>query len=943
MAAANYTHDLTTYNDCTSSSGWGEATNMTSTDGSGEVDSDLAIHGTQCYSESQRKSGIGSLVFTGTGPTLATNEVFLVWHKFFAPNSLATEANGGIRIAVGSSSSNYYAWYVNGQDTYPYGGWVNYAIDPTIGSPDATQGTPSGVYNTVGIGTNLVNGISKGNSFTIDIIRYGRGEAIFTDGDVGNGYATFTGFALVNDNTTTGRLGLIQAISGGYLWKGLMSLGTSSTSVDFRDANSQVSIDNTKKVSSTFNRIEINNASSRVDWTSINFSSLGTVSKGTLEVIDNATINFNSCSFTDMSTFIFQSNSSLLTTTWRRCEQVTQGGSSIENCIFANSTVATSLLVNDLDLIKNCSFFSDSSNHAIELTSAHAGSSFGLDGCEFINYATSDGSTGNEALYNNSGGAVEISVTNGLTPSVRNGSGASTTFVSSVSLSITVNDSDGSPIVGAYAYIDDNNITPFIMNDTTNSSGIASVTWTGGSKNGATWRVRKFGYKPYYAVVDVPASGTKDIPVTLVTDLQQSSVVSLAAEWTINYTNKTITNDDSGTGTNLPSNTDNYDYVDTVLDLFKWLANDFATSGNMQYAFPINSVTPTVYEFTNGWRFLDQVNDVKYLKGGSILSSDTDALWANLYSLGTQKADSLIYLIQNDTEVSPWWIDGNIDILLNVKSGGTFITTEDNNASLIDGGVWVFCRETSAYYDHDFIDLSSAGRNPISINTAEDLNNTTVEGTIAGYNDITITFGSVTKDLDNGFGNADYDVVIDCKLRPLSEVYEYLKYVARYGSSTTLDGDDGQEYRNANESIWIDVKPAPFGTFAGGKFFGARGVWIENMVGTDVQNYQLLDSNNNEQKPPELYALTLVDLLDNTEVRVYSGSTAGGDLGEIAGIEDVIGNTFQYQYTYVSDVVVNIAIHNIGYVYQTIDNLTLTNSNISIPIKQQKDRWYNNP
>lgn len=45
-------------------------------------------------------------------------------------------------------------------------------------------------------------------------------------------------------------------------------------------------------------------------------------------------------------------------------------------------------------------------------------------------------------------------------------------------------------------------------------------------------------------------------------------------------------------------------------------------------------------------------------------------------------------------------------------------------------------------------------------------------------------------------------------------------------------------------------KTAPFGTFAGGRFFGARGVWIENMDGGDINNYQLLDSNNVVRTPP---------------------------------------------------------------------------------------------
>ena len=59
------------------------------------------------------------------------------------------------------------------------------------------------------------------------------------------------------------------------------------------------------------------------------------------------------------------------------------------------------------------------------------------------------------------------------------------------------------------------------MNTTTNSSGVASVGHTAGAVADATWRVRKYGYKPFKVIADIPASGTKEIPVTLIADPQQ--------------------------------------------------------------------------------------------------------------------------------------------------------------------------------------------------------------------------------------------------------------------------------------------------------------------------------------------------------------------------------------------------------------------------------------
>ena len=64
-------------------------------------------------------------------------------------------------------------------------------------------------------------------------------------------------------------------------------------------------------------------------------------------------------------------------------------------------------------LITDCSFQSDGTSHAIELTSACAGNSYTLTDLVVSGYASSDGSTGNEVIYNNSGGTVTINVDGG--------------------------------------------------------------------------------------------------------------------------------------------------------------------------------------------------------------------------------------------------------------------------------------------------------------------------------------------------------------------------------------------------------------------------------------------------------------------------------------------------------------------------------------------------
>ena len=174
MAAPTYGTDLISYYDATTLTGIAEPTGMTGLDGAGNVDSDLAIYGTVCNSEAMRKTGLGALVFTGTQPTWTAGETcFFVWFKWFAPNSLDTKTNGGLRILAGSTSANYYGWYVGGATTYAYGGWLNWVVDPEENAlATQTQGSPTTTYNTVGMGISTpTQSPSKGNSYNMDIIR----------------------------------------------------------------------------------------------------------------------------------------------------------------------------------------------------------------------------------------------------------------------------------------------------------------------------------------------------------------------------------------------------------------------------------------------------------------------------------------------------------------------------------------------------------------------------------------------------------------------------------------------------------------------------------------------------------------------------------------------------------------------------------------------------
>src|SRR3989344_1766657 len=154
---------------------------------------------------------------------------------------------------------------------------------------------------------------------------------------------------------------------------------------------------------------------------------------------------------------------------------------------------------------------------------------------------------------------------------------------------------------------------------------------------------------------------------------------------------------------------------------------------------------------------------------------------------------------------------------------------------------------------------------------------------------------TMSKNFEQG-SSFPYSVVIGCATRVLTQAYEYFKYVTRVGSTfsmyptakaqggaVTHSALQGQQYIRAHEdnqttpdNTFSPVKASPFGTFAGGKFFGAQGVWIENMAAADIQNFQLIDSNGVTRTPPNKQSIIITNLLSGDRVSVFkttSGTT----------------------------------------------------------------------
>lgn len=393
------------------------------------VETDYFIQGASCIAQAVGAGFCGIVYNNVTGITLNADDAVIGWYYFGAPNNIQTETSSGRSVLIGSSQANTFGWIIRGSDTYQYGGWECIPVCRSV-TPEITGGSPTSTNQWFGSLANVVSTL-KGAPHGIDGLRYGRGEMRLSNGEVGN-QCTFSGFATSADYVSN-RWGIFQSISGGYQWFGLMTLGYGTSAINFYDENKNIVIANTRKVTSGFNRIDMREATSSIGWKNINFTALGTVSRGALSAIDNATIQMTGCVFTDMDTFSLQSNSTIYSTTMNRCASVYQSGATLNGCLFDNTRDSRSILSDNPGLISNTSFISDGSNHALEIPTLGASAAYVLTGLTYSNYVAGgtgvSGTSGNESIYNNSGQHVKLTIDGGDVPSYRNGSGATTQIV----------------------------------------------------------------------------------------------------------------------------------------------------------------------------------------------------------------------------------------------------------------------------------------------------------------------------------------------------------------------------------------------------------------------------------------------------------------------------------------------------------------------------------
>ena len=538
MATATVTTDLTEVTDCDSTTAGGVWSDVSAVLGTSDPD---PLEGTGWVGGILKKDGDG-MMFTPTSP-IDMSGTHLRWPfiSILKPNLLPQDS-GGITLTIIGSTSGTAVFNLSGTDKY-IGGWEVLVVNP-YATPDS--GTPV-VGNVVSIHFEVAIGTSAKNVVTTqhDWISYGTGLKAYggSNGDE---------IAFSHINTQDEYYLLSKLKSGVYRLTGKIQLGDDDSTNDcyFEDSG-QILIFEDLAVDSTLYELKVVGNATGTTVVDLSGNFITTVAPNyIITMIDDTNVD----SIILDGTIIQKAGDVFLSsvvsgdgTVFDQCGMLEPDDATMTNFSVKNGTETDHLLFpSGTNNLSNAQFISAGTGHAILIEDT---GTITFDNFKFTGYASGDGSTGNECVYNNSGGLVTINITNGGdTPTIHNGTSATTIVNNAVDLTITVKNTAGTELENVRVQLeaDSGGAAPFEESVTIAGSGTtATVTHgTHGLASGNTVLIKganEFYYNGRYVITvtdsstytytmagspSTPATGTITCTQAFMSELTNSSGIA---------------------------------------------------------------------------------------------------------------------------------------------------------------------------------------------------------------------------------------------------------------------------------------------------------------------------------------------------------------------------------------------------------------------------------
>ena len=218
---------------------------------------------------------------------------------------------------------------------------------------------------------------------------------------------------------------------------------------------------------------------------------------------------------------------------------------------------------------------------------------------------------------------------------------------------------------------------------------------------------------------------------------------------------------------------------------------------------PSERSTDNIITLLNGFNIDDAASE--HIYNGSIIQSGGDVIYDGLQNIGSTAA---IQIIQNGAVIADdWWNSGgglNADAT-NGISHRFMIKVRTGGADIDGRRIIATSRVYGKTYGEFKVNGTSRGVNVLAINTSDDLNNTTISGTVAGWTGITNTEGFRQIDVTNDGSVENYYAEWNRDTFTINQFYERLKYLQRDGSASTLYGLSGELFRGITHEIVVDT------------------------------------------------------------------------------------------------------------------------------------------
>lgn len=284
----------------------------------------------------------------------------------------------------------------------------------------------------------------------------------------------------------------------------------------------------------------------------------------------------------------------------------------------------------------------------------------------------------------------------------------------------------------------------------------------------------------------------------------------------------------------------------SVLEFYRWLmslSDDESASGDDLLAIasedPAEKLFETIIQLLNGFNI--DATAAEHLYGGSIIQGGGDEIYDGLQVIAP--AGTHVEIVQNGALIaSDFWnstpfgasslglnpdADNGVShrFLVLVRTGGADI---DGRRLLVQTSEW------GKQYSEFKINGTGRGVNVAALVAADDLNNATASGTVAGWSDVTnLTAGYALLDVNDDATDEPYYSKWDRGSRSINQFYERFKYLTRRGTSETLYGLNGELFRGITHEVAVtSPRTGTVGQGTGASWSGGTGQVLARDDGT---------------------------------------------------------------------------------------------------------------